>query len=301
MAAYTFRLRPLRLALGIGAFLAVSLLGGDNKTLFRERSFFGVARVEADEARGLVTLVHGTTLHGARLTDPEHVLEPITYYSAAGPVGDVFNFARAPARIAVVGLGTGTLACWTRPGDTLTFYEIDPAIVRIARDTRYFSFLAGCAPEAPIVLGDARLELAKAADAAYDRIVVDAFSSDAIPVHLLTREAVALYFRKLAPGGILIVHISNRNLDLAPIVAALGRDAGLVAMRRDDQSTAEGAHSLRRTRSDFIALARSPEALAFLARRPGWHALDAAHAGRPWSDDYSDIVGALRWGKSESE
>jgi hypothetical protein len=295
MAAYTFRQRPLRLGLGIGAFLAVSLVGGDNETLFQERSFFGVARVEEDETRGLITLIHGTTLHGARLTDPERVLEPITYYNAAGPVGDLFDLAGEPVRVAVVGLGTGTLACWTRPGDTLAFYEIDPAIVRIAHDKRYFEFLAGCAPEARILLGDARLELTKAADAAYDRIVIDAFSSDAIPVHLLTREAVALYLRKLAPDGILVVHISNRNLDLAPIVAALAGDAGLVAVRRNDESTAEGVHSLRRTRSDFIALARTPQALAFLGHRPGWQGLDTAYAGRPWTDDYSDIIGALRW------
>jgi hypothetical protein len=294
MAAYAFRLRPVRFALGVGALLAVGLIGGDNDVLYQERSFFGVARVEADEARGLVTLVHGTTLHGGRLTDPERVLEPITYYSAGGPIGDLFDFTRPPARIAVVGLGTGTMACWTKPGDTLAFYEIDPAIVRIARDRRYFDFLAGCAPEARIVLGDARLELAKAPDDAYDRIVIDAFSSDAIPVHLLTREAFALYLRKLSPDGILVVHISNRHLDLAPVVAALARDAGLAAVRRNDESTAEGVHTLRRTRSDFVALARRPAALAFLAHRPGWEEVDTAHAGRPWTDDYSDIVGALR-------
>lgn len=295
MAAYAFHGRPARFGLGIGALLTVSLVVADRTdTLLQERSFFGVARVEADEARGLVSLIHGTTLHGARLTDPDRLLEPITYYNAAGPVGDIFDFSRKPARIAAVGLGTGTLACWTKPGDTLTFYEIDPAIVRIARDTRYFGFLAGCAPEARIVLGDARLKLAEAPDGAYDRIVMDAFSSDAIPIHLLTREAVALYMRKLAPDGVLVVHISNRNLALAGVVAALARDAGLVAVRREDESTPQGVHTLRRSRSDFIALARTPEALAFLAHRPGWQGLDMEDAGRPWTDDYSDIVGALR-------
>jgi hypothetical protein len=295
MAAYAFQSRPLRFGLGIGALLAVSLLGIGNERLLQTRSFFGVYRVEEDDTRGVVTLTNGTTLHGGRLTDPDRVLEPITYYSPAGPVGDLFNFARAPARIAAIGLGTGTLACWTKPGDAITFYEIDPAVVRIARDPRYFDFLAGCAPQAPVVLGDARLKLAEAPDGAYDRIVVDAFSSDAIPIHLLTRETVALYLRKLAPDGILFIHISNRNLRLGPVVAALAKDAGLVAVRRDDESTPEGAHSLKRTRSDFVALARTPQALGILAHLPEWEGLDMDEAGRVWTDDYSDIAGALRW------
>jgi hypothetical protein len=301
MAVYAFQGRPLRFALGVGAMLAVGFIGSGTQTLAQGRSFFGVYRVESDESRGLVTLVHGTTLHGGRLADPERMLMPITYYNPAGPIGDVFALARPPARIAVIGLGTGTMACWTRPGDTLAFYEIDPAVVALARDTRYFAFLAGCAPEAQIVLGDARLKLAEAADGDYDRILVDAFSSDAIPIHLLTREAIALYMRKLAPDGILVLHISNRHLSLVPVVAALARDAGLVAVRREDESTAEGAHTMQRTRSDFVALARRPETLAFLAHGGDWQALEAGEAGRVWSDDYSDIVGALRLWRRRSE
>jgi hypothetical protein len=295
MTVYAFQSRPMRFALGVGAMLAVSFVGSGTQTLAQGRSFFGVYRVEHDASRGLVTLVHGTTLHGGRLTDPERILMPITYYNAAGPIGDVFALARPPARIAVIGLGTGTMACWTRPGDTLAFYEIDPEVVALARDNRYFAFLAGCAPEARIVLGDARLKLAEAPDAEYDRILVDAFSSDAIPIHLLTREAIALYLKKLAADGILVLHISNRHLALAPVVAALARDAGLVAVRREDESSAEGAHTFQRTRSDFVALARRPETLAFLAHGAEWHALEAGSEEPAWSDDYSDIVGALRF------
>lgn len=292
--AYAFRSRPLRFGLGIAALLAVSFAGRENEVLLQTRSFFGVYRVELDESRGVVTLAHGTTLHGGRFADPERLLEPITYYNAAGPVGDVFDFARPAQRIAVIGLGTGTMACWTKPGDTLDFYEIDPAVVAIAREPRYFAFLAGCAPEARIVLGDARLELARAPNGAYDRIVIDAFSSDAIPIHLLTREAVALYLEKLAPNGILLVHISNRHLALAPVVAALAADAGLVALRREDDSTDEGARTLQRTRSDFVVLARDRSALAFLADRMDWQPLEPEGEVRPWTDDYSDVVRVMR-------
>jgi hypothetical protein len=296
MAIYAFSARPLRFALGIGALLVITFLSAGPTVLDQTRSFFGVYRVEHDPSRGLINFVHGTTLHGGRLDDPERRLETITYYNPAGPIGDIFDKRLPPVRIGVTGLGVGTLACWTKPGDGIVFYEIDPAVLQIAKG-KWFHFLDECGDNPPVILGDARLKLQEAPNATFDRIIMDAFSSDAIPVHLLTREAIQLYLQKLAPGGWIIVHISNRHLSLVSVVAALAKDAGLVAVRRADDSTAEGVHSLQRTRSDFIVMAREPQDLEWLAHRPGWFGLDveALADKRVWTDDYSDIVGALRW------
>ena len=198
-------------------------------------------------------------MHGAQRLDAGRRREPLTYYHRDGPLGQLFRAVGARSRtIGAVGLGVGTVACYRRPGQRWTFYEIDPLVERIARDQRYFHYLAECAPDAEIRTGDARLTLQGAPRAAYDLLILDAFSSDAIPMHLMTREALALYLDKLAPGGVIAWHVSNRNLDLAPIVADLAADAGVVAWLQTDQpSRAELAQY--RTPSIWIALARRAE------------------------------------------
>jgi spermidine synthase len=265
-----------------------------HNVIARERSFFGVYTVKRDPA-GYHLLVHGTTLHGAQRIDAQRWREPLTYYHRDGPLGQLFNALGArPRAIGVVGLGVGTVACYRRPGQRWTFYEIDPLIERIARDERYFHYLAECAPDAEIRSGDARLTLQGAPPAAYDLLILDAFSSDAIPMHLITREALALYLDKLAPGGVIAWHVSNRHLDLAPVIGDLAADAGVVAWLQADQpSRAEVAEY--RSPSLWIALARRPEHLVPLAGDPRWTRLQGRPDARPWTDDFSNLVGALRW------
>ena len=225
--------QPLFLALCVGAALAVqtALVLSSEPTLLAHRSFYGrYAVLNADQQGGYHALYHGSTLHGAQSL--LHPREPLTYYHRAGPLGQIFAATAEKAgrrRVAVVGLGTGTVAAYGNAGEAWTFYEIDPGILKIARDPRYFTYLRDSPAHIDVVLGDARLSLTHAPPHAYDLIIVDAFNSDAIPVHLLTREALGVYLDKLAPGGIVALHLSNRYLELEPVVAALARERGLKA------------------------------------------------------------------------
>jgi hypothetical protein len=296
---YAMATRPLRLGLGMAAALAATLFARDGGEIaLRARSFFGVYTVKQDPA-GFHVLVHGTTIHGAQQVDPARRREPLTYYLADGPLGQLFasQIGRAARTVGAVGLGVGTVACYRRPGQRWTFYEIDPLIERIARDPSLFHYLADCAPEVAVVLGDARLSLQAAPAGSFDLLILDAFSSDAIPVHLLTVEALALYLDKLAAGGVIALHISNRNLDLAPVVAALVRAAGAVAWQQTHRPAAPPgvAAPAYRNLSSWIVIARQPEDLAPLAADARWSRLEGGAGERPWSDGFSDIVGALRW------
>ena len=210
-------------------------------SLHTERTFFGVLRVI--EQAGERQLVHGTTLHGVERLAGPLAGEPLTYYGRRGPLGDVFAAYPHLDRVDAIGLGVGTLAAYGRPGQQMTFYELDPAITRIASDPRFFTFLRDSPANVKIVLGDGRRTIAHVPDGSSDLVIVDAFSSDSIPVHLLTREAVELYLRKLRPGGLIAFHVTNRHLELAPVVARAARALGLEAVERNDR--AEGARGAR--------------------------------------------------------
>jgi hypothetical protein len=196
--------------------------------------------------------------------------------------------------VAVVGLGAGATAAYARAGESWTFYEIDPAVVRIARDPRFFTYLSSCSAAPPnVVLGDARLRMREAPDAAYDLVALDAFSSDAVPAHLLTREALALYLSKLAPDGVIAFHVSNRSLELERVVGGLAADAGLVARIFDDQGHDSEP---RLDPSTWVAVARRAEDLGPLSADPRWLPLDATtHKLELWRDDFSDVLGVFRW------
>lgn len=290
--------RPLRFGLGIAAFTLVNVwhMGLLSRPLYVERSFFGVSRVVADEGAKRHLLMHGDTLHGSQSLEPERRCQALTYYYRTGPIGQVFSvWVGERKNIAIVGLGTGSLAAYSRPGQAWTFYEIDPAVARIARDPRLFTHLSDCAPGARIVLGDARLSLTRAAKGEYDLIVLDAYSSDAIPVHLITREALSLYLDKLAPGGLLAFHISNRYLDLDPVVAALAQDAGLTAVVQSDLAVSEEETALGKTGSHWALVARRTADLGPLGNDTRWRPLEPRPGLGPWTDDYSSIVSVLRW------
>jgi hypothetical protein len=263
------------------------------------RSFFGVHQVVESPDRQFRLLFHGTTIHGAdRMRAPDGAPtvgrpQPRTYYYFGGPLSEGIGAARrrqtAPMRVAAVGLGTGSLACHRQEGENWTFFEIDPEVVRIARDPKLFRFLSACAPDAPIVLGDARLTLTASAGT-YDLIVLDAFSSDTVPVHLLTREAFAGYLARLSPSGLLMLHISNRHMDLSHVVAAVGAAENLLTLVKRDESVTSPMQELN-ANSIVAVLAREPKLLADLANKPGWRRMESETA--PWTDDYSDILGAL--------
>ena len=259
------------------------------------RSFFGVHRVvETADGRHRL-LYHGTTLHGAERIGEAGQPEPLTYYYFGGPMSDAIAATRAArgrlVQVAAVGLGTGSLACHKHAAEAWTFFEIDPDVVRIARDPRRFSFLSICAPGIPVVLGDARLTLA-ASPQRYDLIVLDAFSSDAIPVHLLTREAIAGYLARLADNGVLVLHISNRHMELARVVAAVGAAEDLVTFIKQDDRPEQKPPDFK-LNAIVAALARKPADLGDLPQRPGWREMPPEPGVTAWTDDYSDILGAI--------
>jgi SAM-dependent methyltransferase len=273
-------------ALVVGALGAAFLTGG---VLLRDRTFYGSYRVTGTAERH--NLIHGTTLHGWELLDGPNAGEPTSYYSRSGPIGDVmtaYGGTSAFRRVGLVGMGVGTLAAYGQPGQRMDFYEIDPAVVRIARDSGLFGFLGRSAADVRVVIGDGRLGLMRAPDAAYGLIVLDAFSSDAIPAHLLTEEAIDGYRRKLAPGGVLAVHITNRHLDLAPVLAAEADRLGLAALRRQQF----GGGELTAT-SDWVVLARDEASLEPLRAVGGWQELAGEKGVRGWTDDYSSLVQVL--------
>jgi spermidine synthase len=198
--------------------------------------------------------------------------------------------------VAVIGLGAGSAACYGKPGERWTFYEIDPTVLRIAGNTRFFSFLRDCPPKPFVILGDARLTLARAPDGAYDLIILDAYSSDAPPMHLLTLDAVRLYLTKLAPGGVLLFNISNRHLVLEPVVGAIAREAGLVARTRDDARVADAERLAGKVESHWVAMARRTEDLGALRDHALWTAPAAPPEMAPWTDSFASLLSAFRWG-----
>ncbi len=288
------RRRPARFAsLVVLAFVLSGLWQPGLSNVETARSFFGVHRVaETADGRHRM-LIHGTTLHGAQQLDGQSPPEPLTYFYFGGAIAQTVDAARNArgglGRVAVVGLGSGSLACHRRSGEAWTFYEIDPEVVRLAK--RYFSFLSACAPESSIVLGDARLTLA-AAQQRYDMIVIDAFSSDAIPVHLMTREAVAGYLSRLSDNGVLVMHISNRHMELGRVVAAIGAAHGLVTYLNEEDRPAVSPPDYK-LQAYVTALARNPAHLGDLPQRRGWKEIKPDPSVSAWTDDYSNIVAAI--------
>ena len=292
-----FRERPVRFGLGLCAVMlaGVYYAGYTSRTLHVVRNFFGTTRVTTDSMGKIASLYSGNTIHGRQFVDQSRRCEPLSYHHENGPLGQVmavFNAAPANARVAVIGLGVGAMASYSEPGQQWTFYEINPDVINIARNPQYFTYLENCASgSVNVVEGDARLNLQNAPDAHYGLIVLDAFSSDAIPVHLITQQALDLYLSKLAEHGILAFHISNRSLDLKPILADLAESRKLVCIGFDDlkPGSFEGKDP-----SQWVVMARSSEEISNLSINTQWQQLNGK-GGRVWSDDFSNIIRAIRW------
>jgi len=288
------------------AFLALStalaftsqMLAPQPDVLKTERGFFGVLRMTRINAPGLGPtrlLAHGTTLHGAQAEDPAQLCRPLVYYAPTTPIGQVFASVqtRKPAiRIGAIGMGAGTVAAYTRAGDSLRFFEIDPLVVSMATNPAYFTYIKGCARgRIDWVLGDARLTLAHEPAGQFDLLLVDAFSSDSVPAHLLTVEAMRGYLAKIKPDGVIIMHLSNRNLELMAPVAGIAQAAGGAA-RRQHYVPPPGAVPLIDTAEDAVIVARNTAALAPYRSDPRWTPA-LSHGVRIWTDDYTNLFGAL--------
>jgi hypothetical protein len=345
MICFLFIDRPLRFGLCVAAILIVGYYRQIDKRVIRtDRSFFGILKVE--EYAYTRRLVHGTTLHGTQFTDPwpfidelkeplsvligappvyglDYRQEPLTYYHRTGPVGHMFEVMRAKdpmAPVAMVGLGTGSVSCYALPGQKLTYYEIDPSVKELVADTdEYFTYVKDAerrGADIEIVMGDARLKLEEHVDRRYQLLFIDAFSSDSIPVHLLTKEAVALYMDRVTEDGLVGIHISNKYVKLEPVVARIAEDLGLAALvfsdgwvdssQRNDSQLAP----IGKTQSSWVVLARRAEQLKvfdqpqfttsyeyrYLDAVPPtnrWSELHTDPAVRTWTDDYSDVLSVM--------
>jgi hypothetical protein len=293
-----FRWPPRQLMAALLIFCALTWLPSSVKRGEAQRSYFGVYRVQTADEGAYHTLVHGTTLHGAqRIRDdegnPVDDFTPATYYYPGSPMAQTIAKVRErlgdrKGRYGVTGLGSGTLSCLSQEGEAWRFFEIDPVIIGIASNPRYFTFLEHCQPQPDIVLGDARLTMAKEADGSFDLIIVDAFSSDAVPVHLMTAEAIRLYLDKLEPDGIVLLHISNRYLDLDSVLSATIRVLPGVEGFLISDDSADGSYA--QSTSTVAVFAKSKEALEPLRSLDGVAEFEGTRL-KPWTDDYSDILG----------
>ncbi|HWP31556.1 MAG TPA: fused MFS/spermidine synthase [Fimbriimonadales bacterium] len=289
-----------RFALSLGSlFLAASILaiGAGGRVLYSDRSFFGVHRVLSSNAGRFHTLVHGNTVHGRQSMLPDERYKPLTYYHPTGPIGQVFLEFSGPKQkknIALVGLGTGSLAAYANPGQNVTFFEIDEEVVRIAENPKLFTYLQDCKAKYKIVLGDARITLMKEPPHRFGIIVLDAFNSDSIPVHLITKEAVEMYLTKLEEGGILAFHISNRYLELSPVLAGIADSLGLVCRLRIDSFLTDEEQIEGKLASRWVLLARKESDLGSLAIKPEWERVLPDRGARVWTDDYSHILSVFK-------
>lgn len=298
---YRTLVTPRRFALCLGAFLLAGTLHQPyGNTLYRTRSFFGALRVVRDPTGHFTQLVHGSTIHGRQSVDPARRRESTSYYHATGPAGDVFarhGGITEPrvSRVGIVGLGVGSLAAYARAGEQWTYFEIDPDVIGIARDPRYFTFLADAFPDGlglRIVLGDARLRLSETSER-YSVLVVDAFSSDAVPVHLLTVEALRVYLGRLEAGGLLAWHISNNYLDLEPVLAALAAEEHLVAYVREDWALTDELARGGKSASTWAVMARDAGDLGELLTGSPWRRAVQNPKIAAWTDDASSIAALL--------
>jgi len=300
LGTFFFIRTPVRYTVAIATLLMCTAFfrHRTNHIIERDRNFFGVLRVVDDSAKPLRRLFHGTTIHGVQFRIPERSCEPLSYYHSKGPVADIaalLEKTTLPKNVGLIGLGAGAMISYSKPGEHWTLFEIDPDVIRIAQDTNYFTYLSRCA-QAPydIELGDARLRLESARDGNFGLLYLDAFSSDVIPMHLLTVEAVKLYRQKLAPGGILGFHLSSRHFELEPLVANLGETVGMHCFEStrgdlDAKSVEEGGLP-----SNWVILAED-SLTPIIAAENAWKRVLPDPKAPLWKDDFSNLIGVLRF------
>lgn len=292
----------LRFALSLGAILLVSGFMSSSpggRVLLTERSFFGIHRIVERENGHYRAMIHGVILHGLQSIDPTRRTVPLAYYYPTSPLGKalgVMNQISIPYKVGIVGLGTGACSAYGRKGDEYVFFEIDPVVLELARDSGHFTYLSDSKAKVRYVLGDARLTLANEPDFSYDVLILDAFSSDSIPAHLLTLEAMQIYMRKLKKDGILLFHISNKYLDLRYVVVNTASVYDLACYFFDDTSLEDREKALGKLPSKWILIGRKESAhIARIVRDPAWTLLKPIFTRGIWTDNFYDIVGVFRW------
>jgi spermidine synthase len=297
LIAYSFRERRLRFALALAILIAgyavalPTLLEDDSPQLYVARNFFGIKKVVFDVDSNMRKLLHGDTMHGLESLDPSLAGQPLSYYHETGPVGDVMKMLseRPNQHIGVVGLGTGSMAGYTASNRRITFFDIDPQVYGIAHN--YFTFLRRCDKNCDVLIGDGRLSIEKMPDGEFDLLMLDAFNSDSIPAHMVSREAIQTYLTKLKPDGLILFHVSNRYMNVENLVSAVVTDAPLQALvRYDDDEEPPG-----KSTSDYVVAARRVEDLGSLAEDSNWSSVMKPDGVEPWTDDYSNMLTILRW------
>jgi hypothetical protein len=300
--SYSLRHSPIGLGLLTGVILlfTLGLHSMASNTIYQERTFFGVMSVretmipdENQRPEKVRELYHGTTKHGAQRLTAANVTTPLTYYSRPGPIGQVFaefDSENQHWHVGAVGLGAGALACYTKEGQLWRFYEIDPLVVEVAQNPAWFTYLSRCNKQAEMIVGDARQSLLKEADASFDLLIMDAFSSDAVPTHLLTREALQLYFSKLKDTGLLAFHITNRHLALKKVLADHVNELHLAALMQEFKPETDVPLVIA---TDWVVIAKQPERLQRLqqSRLGHWQKLPLTFGLQPWTDDFTHIIG----------
>jgi len=281
------------------ALLLIRVYPPDDGRVETVRSFFGVHKILVTPSGHYHVLMHGTTIHGAEQFQDDGTPmpgrpEPITYYHRDGGIGQAIAALRenkgAPLRVAVIGLGAGTLTCATEPGETWKFFEIDQSMVDTARDPRYFTYIRRCEPDLKPVIGDARLTFAREPDGIYDLIIVDAYSSDAIPIHLATREAMNIYKNKLSAHGAVLMHVSNRHLELSSVVVGIAEANDLKSWVYSEDSGRDSEYIFS---TSVVLSARQEGDIGKLASSDQWAETEADDRQRIWSDDYCNVLGAV--------
>ena len=296
-------LNTARLKLAAVAALALVLVRvypSDDGRVDTVRSFFGVHKIVTTPHGQYHVLLHGTTIYGAEKfrnddgTPIQGRPEPISYYHKDGGIGQAVTAIRArkgaPLRVAAIGLGSGTLTCVGLPGETWKFFEIDQSMVDTARDPKYFTYVQNCQPDLKPVIGDARLTFAREPDGVYDLIIVDAYSSDAIPIHLATKEAMAIYKDKLSPQGVVLMHVSNRHLELASVVVGIADANGMKSWVYNEDSGRDGEYIFA---TNVVVSARKEADIGKLASSDKWEETDPNAGQRVWTDDYCNVLGAV--------
>jgi len=281
----TNRFAPAIAALAIGGVQVQPVLSG---TSVSERSFFGVVRIE--EKDGYRKMMHGTTLHGTQRIEDVARPQPLTYYHEEAPIGQIFQQWQDAETVGVLGLGVGSVACYLTPEQKAVFFEIDPLVAKVAADETQFQFLSNCAPDMPVVLGDGRLTIQDQPEGVFDLLLIDAFSSDSVPAHLITREALQVYFSRVAEDGVVVFHVSNNYLALEKVLARIAGADDLVAKYQFFRAHKDRVPEV--TSSQVVILARSEAAFARLAGDDRWEPL-VSDGKRPWTDDYTNIVGSM--------
>ena len=264
--------------------------------MFKQRSFFAVYNVHAREEENIVILQQGTTVHGMQQLDMNVRKEPTLYYHRNGPVGQFFKAVRTEIPnldVGLVGLGLGTVSCYRQPGEQWVIYEIDPTVVEIARDNRFFHFMDQCGKDIPVVIGDARISLQSSDGIQFDALVIDAFSSDSIPIHLITKEALALYMSKINESGYLLMHTSNRHIDLIPILSRLASEEGYHGITQFHDGG--GEELIADGPSEWVVLAKKKKSIENIFDLNEWEPLPVSPEHPLWTDDYSNILQVLKF------